>query len=100
MLQPGDAFPCKMTCTVHRPSLWRRGRSLATSAVHLSVNRSFSYFDAIPDGKPFHTFPEIAPSDKTRHQDDIDMELGLYTFADVSPQPGPGAIGPHERLRN
>ncbi|MER9367052.1 LLM class flavin-dependent oxidoreductase [Mesorhizobium sp. M0518] len=28
------------------------------------------------------------------------MELGLYTFADVSPQPGPGAIGPHERLRN
>ncbi|UVK42971.1 LLM class flavin-dependent oxidoreductase [Mesorhizobium sp. AR07] len=28
------------------------------------------------------------------------MELGLYTFADVSPQPGPGAIGPYERLRN
>ncbi|TKB12486.1 MAG: LLM class flavin-dependent oxidoreductase [Mesorhizobium sp.] len=28
------------------------------------------------------------------------MELGLYTFADVSPEPGPGAIGPHERLRN
>ncbi|MES0205882.1 LLM class flavin-dependent oxidoreductase [Mesorhizobium australicum] len=28
------------------------------------------------------------------------MELGLYTFADVSPVPGPGAIGPHERLRN
>src|SRR6185369_5689170 len=28
------------------------------------------------------------------------MELGLYTFADVSPQPGPGAIGPHQRLRN
>jgi probable LLM family oxidoreductase len=28
------------------------------------------------------------------------MELGLYTFADVSPAPGPGAIGPHERLRN
>ncbi|MFA6153926.1 LLM class flavin-dependent oxidoreductase [Mesorhizobium sp.] len=28
------------------------------------------------------------------------MELGLYTFADVSPQPGPGAISPHERLRN
>ncbi|MER8573798.1 LLM class flavin-dependent oxidoreductase [Mesorhizobium sp. M1338] len=28
------------------------------------------------------------------------MELGLYTFADVSPHPGPGAIGPHERLRN
>ncbi|TPM29230.1 LLM class flavin-dependent oxidoreductase [Mesorhizobium sp. B2-3-5] len=28
------------------------------------------------------------------------MELGLYTFADVSPQPGPGAIRPHERLRN
>ncbi|OBQ67337.1 LLM class flavin-dependent oxidoreductase [Mesorhizobium erdmanii] len=28
------------------------------------------------------------------------MELGLYTFADVSPLPGPGAIGPHERLRN
>ncbi|TPK67477.1 LLM class flavin-dependent oxidoreductase [Mesorhizobium sp. B2-4-15] len=28
------------------------------------------------------------------------MELGLYTFADVSPQSGPGAIGPHERLRN
>ncbi|MER9053629.1 LLM class flavin-dependent oxidoreductase [Mesorhizobium sp. M0213] len=28
------------------------------------------------------------------------MELGLYTFADVSPEPGPGAIGAHERLRN
>ncbi|CAM5548397.1 putative LLM family oxidoreductase [Aquamicrobium terrae] len=28
------------------------------------------------------------------------MELGLYTFGDVSPEPGPGAIGPHERLRN
>lgn len=28
------------------------------------------------------------------------MELGLYTFADVSPQPGLGAVGPHERLRN
>ncbi|MBZ9677841.1 LLM class flavin-dependent oxidoreductase [Mesorhizobium sp. ES1-1] len=28
------------------------------------------------------------------------MELGLYTFADVSPQPGPGAISPHQRLRN
>ncbi|RWB20436.1 MAG: LLM class flavin-dependent oxidoreductase [Mesorhizobium sp.] len=28
------------------------------------------------------------------------MELGLYTFADVSPEPGPGAIGPHERLHN
>src|ERR1044071_2676523 len=28
------------------------------------------------------------------------MELGLYTFADVSPEPGPGAVGPHERLRN
>ncbi|MEI9405261.1 LLM class flavin-dependent oxidoreductase [Mesorhizobium argentiipisi] len=28
------------------------------------------------------------------------MELGLYTFADVSPEPGPGAMGPHERLRN
>ncbi|TIX99061.1 MAG: LLM class flavin-dependent oxidoreductase, partial [Mesorhizobium sp.] len=28
------------------------------------------------------------------------MELGLYTFADVGPEPGPGAIGPHERLRN
>ncbi len=28
------------------------------------------------------------------------MELGLYTFGDVSPEPGPGAIRPHERLRN
>lgn len=28
------------------------------------------------------------------------MELGLYTFADVSPESGPGAIGAHERLRN
>ncbi len=28
------------------------------------------------------------------------MELGLYTFADVSPERGPGHIGPHERLRN
>ena len=28
------------------------------------------------------------------------MELGLYTFADVSPEKGPGHIGPHERLRN
>jgi probable LLM family oxidoreductase len=28
------------------------------------------------------------------------MELGLYTFADVSPEPGPGAVGPHQRLRN
>lgn len=28
------------------------------------------------------------------------MELGLYTFADVSPEPGPGAIAPHQRLRN
>jgi probable LLM family oxidoreductase len=28
------------------------------------------------------------------------MELGLYTFADVSPVPGAGAIGPHQRLRN
>lgn len=28
------------------------------------------------------------------------MELGLYTFADVSPVPGPDAIGPHQRLRN
>ena len=28
------------------------------------------------------------------------MELGLYTFADVSPEPGPDAIGPHQRLRN
>lgn len=28
------------------------------------------------------------------------MELGLYTFADVSPEPGPDAIAPYERLRN
>lgn len=28
------------------------------------------------------------------------MELGLYTFADVSIEKGPGSIGPHERLRN
>ncbi len=28
------------------------------------------------------------------------MELGLYTFADVSTGPGPNAVGPHERLRN
>lgn len=28
------------------------------------------------------------------------MELGLYTFADVSPESGPGAIGPHQRFRN
>ncbi|WP_269930915.1 LLM class flavin-dependent oxidoreductase [Aminobacter sp. HY435] len=28
------------------------------------------------------------------------MELGLYTFADVSPEPGPDAIGPYQRLRN
>ncbi|MET0576636.1 MAG: LLM class flavin-dependent oxidoreductase [Mesorhizobium sp.] len=28
------------------------------------------------------------------------MELGLYTFADVSPTPGADAIGPHQRLRN
>ena len=28
------------------------------------------------------------------------MELGLYTFADVSLAPGPDAIGPHQRLRN
>ena len=32
------------------------------------------------------------------------MELGLYTFADVSPEPGPqpdpSAVGPHERLRD
>ena len=28
------------------------------------------------------------------------MELGLYTFADVSLAPGPDAIDPHQRLRN
>jgi probable LLM family oxidoreductase len=28
------------------------------------------------------------------------MELGIYTFADVSPVPGPDAIDPHQRLRN
>jgi probable LLM family oxidoreductase len=28
------------------------------------------------------------------------MELGLYTFADVSVEKGPGRIGPHQRLRN
>jgi probable LLM family oxidoreductase len=28
------------------------------------------------------------------------MELGLYTFADVSLEKGPGRVGPHERLRN
>ncbi len=28
------------------------------------------------------------------------MELGLYTFADVSPEPGPERIGPHQRMRN
>ncbi|MET2829640.1 LLM class flavin-dependent oxidoreductase [Mesorhizobium shangrilense] len=28
------------------------------------------------------------------------MELGLYTFADVSPEPGLDAVGPYERLRN
>jgi probable LLM family oxidoreductase len=28
------------------------------------------------------------------------MELGLYTFADVSLHKGPGHIGPHQRLRN
>lgn len=28
------------------------------------------------------------------------MELGLYTFADVSPVPGRDSIGPHQRLRN
>ena len=28
------------------------------------------------------------------------MELGLYTFADVSVAEGPGRIGPHQRLRN
>src|SRR6476659_3331209 len=63
-------FRPEPTCTVHRPPLWRRGGSMATS------------------------------SPKLQHQDDIRMELGLYTFADVSPQPGPSAISPHERLRN
>ena len=28
------------------------------------------------------------------------MELGLYTFADVSPAPGPDSITPHQRFRN
>jgi probable LLM family oxidoreductase len=28
------------------------------------------------------------------------MELGLYTFADVSLSPGPDAVDPHQRLRN
>ncbi|MBE1205686.1 LLM class flavin-dependent oxidoreductase [Aminobacter carboxidus] len=28
------------------------------------------------------------------------MELGLYTFADVSPEPGADSIGAHQRLRN
>lgn len=28
------------------------------------------------------------------------MEIGLYTFADVSPVPGPDAITPYQRLRN
>lgn len=28
------------------------------------------------------------------------MEIGLYTFADVSPEPGPDAITPYQRLRN
>src|SRR3982750_2970663 len=28
------------------------------------------------------------------------MEMGLYTFADVSVDKGPGHIGPHQRLRN
>lgn len=28
------------------------------------------------------------------------MELGLYTFGDVDPQPGPGSVSPHQRLRN
>src|SRR4051812_48754879 len=28
------------------------------------------------------------------------MEMGLYTFADVSVDGGPGHIGPHQRLRN
>ncbi|NGO51992.1 LLM class flavin-dependent oxidoreductase [Allomesorhizobium camelthorni] len=28
------------------------------------------------------------------------MELGLYTFADVSLDKGPGAVTPHQRLRN
>lgn len=28
------------------------------------------------------------------------MELGLYTFADVSLTPGPDSISPHQRLRN
>ena len=28
------------------------------------------------------------------------MEMGLYTFADVSADKGPGHVGPHQRLRN
>jgi probable LLM family oxidoreductase len=28
------------------------------------------------------------------------MEIGLYTFADVSPEPGPDAVTPYQRLRN
>jgi probable LLM family oxidoreductase len=28
------------------------------------------------------------------------MELGLYTFADVSLTPGPGSISPHQRMRD
>ncbi|MDH6230937.1 putative LLM family oxidoreductase [Mesorhizobium soli] len=28
------------------------------------------------------------------------MEIGIYTFADVSPKPGPDAVTPHQRLRN
>ncbi|MEP9372015.1 LLM class flavin-dependent oxidoreductase [Mesorhizobium sp. KR1-2] len=28
------------------------------------------------------------------------MEIGLYTFADVSPVPGPGAVAPYQRLRD
>lgn len=28
------------------------------------------------------------------------MELGLYTFADVSPEPGPTAVTPYQRLRD
>ena len=28
------------------------------------------------------------------------MQIGLYTFADVSPVPGPGAVTPYQRLRD
>ena len=66
-------------------SLRRRLALVIARAVHRfteTANRSNSLFDAIPDGKPFHTFPGIAlEGDAAEHAQTVALWLDDDGFA-------------------